>query len=89
MRTTKRWTMEILLDEQTPGGTRAAARLDTSDDAHLHGLGTWNGPVDAADPDDPDDAVVPSVGEELAVATALRQIAAKLSVRAIGDDQGR
>jgi hypothetical protein len=66
---TRRWTAEILLDEDDLGTTRAAARLDTSEDEHLHGLATWQDP----DPQAPSDA-----GVDVAVAEALSQIAAKL-----------
>jgi Domain of unknown function (DUF1876) len=76
MSTTKRWTAEILIDEEDDGTTRAVARLDTSDDAHVHGHGTWRRTGDAHDA---------AMGDELAVATALSQVAAKLSIRAAGD----
>ena len=66
---TRRWTAEILLDEDDLGTTRAAVRLDTSEDEHLHGLATWQDP----DPEDPCEA-----GDGVAVAEALSQIAAKL-----------
>ena len=64
---TRRWTAEILLDEDDLGTTRAAVRLDTSEDEHLHGLATWQ------DPEAPSEA-----GDDVAVAEALSQIAAKL-----------
>jgi hypothetical protein len=70
---TRRWTAEILLDEDDLGLTRAAVRLDTSDDAHLHGLATWQDP----DPETPSE-----VGDDVAVADALSQIAAGLRQRA-------
>jgi Domain of unknown function (DUF1876) len=66
---TRRWTAEILLDEDDLGTTRAVVRLDTSDDAHVHGLATWQDP----DPETPSD-----VGDDVAVADALSQVAAKL-----------
>ena len=66
---TRRWTAEILLDEDDLGTTRAAARLDTSEDEHLHGQATWQ---------DPDPEVPSQVGDDVAVAEALSQIAAKL-----------
>jgi Domain of unknown function (DUF1876) len=69
---TKRWTIEILLDNVEPGTARAVARLDTSEDDHLHGHGTWQG----ADED------VPGIGNDVAVSRALFEIADKLSVRA-------
>ena len=66
---TRRWTAEILLDEDDLGTTRAAVRLDTSEDAHLHGLATWQ---------DPDPEARCEAGDGVAVAEALSQIAAKL-----------
>jgi len=66
---TRRWTAEILLDEDDLGTTRAVVRLDTSEDAHLHGLGTWQ---------DTDLDALPEVGDDVAVAEALTQVAAKL-----------
>jgi Domain of unknown function (DUF1876) len=73
MSTAKRWTVEILLDEVDEGTTRAVARLDTSEDAHVHGRGTWH----RADEGD-----VAEVGDDVAVAQALAEIADKLSIRA-------
>jgi hypothetical protein len=70
---TRRWTAEILLDEDDLGTTRAAVRLDTSEDVHLHGLATWQVP----DPEAPFE-----VGDDVAVAAALSQVAAKLRQRA-------
>jgi Domain of unknown function (DUF1876) len=79
MSTTKRWTVEILLDEVDEGTTRAVARLDTSDDAHLHGRGTWR----RADEEDVANVVVVSeVGDDVAVSQALAEIAHKLAIRA-------
>jgi len=72
MKTTKRWTIEILLDEVDQGTTRAVARLDTSEDAHLHGQGTWQGEA----------AVAAEIGDDVAVSRALGEIAEKLSIRA-------
>jgi hypothetical protein len=73
MSTTKRWTVEIFLDEVDTGGTHAAARLDTSEDAHVHGHGTWPsmGDTDTSE-----------TGAEAAAGQALSQIAAKLATRA-------
>ena len=70
---TRRWTAEILLEEDDLGTTRAAVRLDTSEDEHLHGLATWQDP----DPEAPSEA-----GDDVAVAEALSQIAAKLRQQA-------
>jgi Domain of unknown function (DUF1876) len=80
MGTTKLWTVEIFLDEGDLGTTRATARLDTSDDAHLHGRGSWQ----SADEEEPSE-----VGDDVAVAEALSQIAAGLTIRAAGDGSGR
>jgi Domain of unknown function (DUF1876) len=66
---TRRWTAEILLHEDDLGTTRAAARLDTSEDEHLHGLATWQ---------DPDPEAPCEDGDDVAVAEALSQIVAKL-----------
>ena len=71
----KRWTVEILIHEDD-GTTHAVARLDTSEDAHLHGHGTCRGA------DDPDDRAVVVAGHETAVAEALREVADKLTARA-------
>jgi hypothetical protein len=79
MSTTKRWTVEILLDEEDLGTTHAVARLDTSEDAHLHGRGTWRSQGNTDDS---------TIGDDIAVANALSQIAAKLSVAATGGSNG-
>jgi hypothetical protein len=83
-----RWTVEILIDE-ADGGTHAVARLDTSDDAHVHGHGSCHRLPGAAgrdsDADAGDGTVAGSTGTvaaEIAVAAALREVATKLSVRA-------
>jgi len=72
MGTTKRWTIEIFLDEDGLGTTHAAARLDTSEDAHVHGHGTYRSPSDEASSE---------VGADAAVSDALSQIAMELSLR--------
>ncbi len=79
MSTTKRWMIEILLDEDDLGSTHVVARLDTSEDAHLQGRGTWHRQGTAEDP---------RIGDDIAVAKALSQIAAKLSVAATADTDG-
>ena len=85
-----RWTVEILIDE-ADRGTHAVARLDTSDDAHVHGHGSCQRLAGAAgsegdtDADAGDGTVAGSTGTvaaEIAVAAALREVATKLSVRA-------
>ena len=72
--TTKHWTIEIYIDQRDDGTTRARARLDTSDDVHLHGHGTA-GPT-------PQEAAVPEISEQVAVAQALSQISHTLFSRA-------
>jgi hypothetical protein len=72
----KRWTMEILLEEHPAGGARAVARLDTSEDAHLHGEGVCSVAVDP----DVDGGSGPAA--DRAVCMALSQIVATLSARA-------
>src|SRR5690348_3635848 len=74
MGTTKRWRVEIFLEEGADS-VRAAARLDTSEDAHVHGDGRW----ERTDEDE-----MLRAGEQLAVAEALSEIATKLSLRAVG-----
>ena len=76
MSTTKRWTAEILLDEDDLGTTHAVARLDTSEDAHLQGRGAWRSQGNTDDPE---------IGDDIAVAQALSELAAKLSVAATAD----
>jgi hypothetical protein len=72
---TKRWTAEILLDEDDLGITRATVRLDTSEDGHLHGIAVWQ---------DSDPLAPSGAGDDVAVAEALSQIAAKLRHQAAG-----
>jgi hypothetical protein len=79
MTTTKRWTVEILLSEEDLGTTHAVARMDTSEDAHLQGRGTWRSQSNTDDS---------KIGDDIAVAQALSQIAAKLSGAATGDSDG-
>ena len=79
MAMTRRWTAEILLDEDGLGTTRAVVRLDTSEDEHLHGLGTWR---------DPDPQAPVDTGDDVAVAEALTQVAAKLRQHAAAHSQG-
>jgi hypothetical protein len=64
MPTTKRWTVDIFLDEiAEERRTRAEARLRTSDDTHLTGVGTARR--------SPGDREIPEIGDEIAVARAL------------------
>ena len=73
MGTTKRWTAEILLDEDDLGTTRAAVRLDTSEDAHLHGRAVRHAFGEEH---------LPGIGSDAAVADALSQVVAKLRQQA-------
>ena len=69
MLTAKRWTVEVFISEHD-GRTHAEARLHTSDDTHLSARGTARR--------DPQDADVPEIGDELATARALSELAHKL-----------
>jgi hypothetical protein len=73
MNTHKRWRVEILINEHDHK-TQARARLDTNDDQHHHGQGTARrSPIDTN----------PSqIGDQLAVAQALSELANKLAARA-------
>ena len=73
---TQKWSIDIVIDEHE-GRTRAEARLHTHDDTHLRGVGfaTRN----------PKDKDVPEIGEELAVARALSELAHEL-LQATADD---
>jgi hypothetical protein len=75
---TKRWTVEIVIDEHDEDRrTHAEARLHTSDPTDLRGSGhAWRNPKDAE---------VPEIGDELAVARALSELAHRLLEAAAGD----
>lgn len=78
MATTKRWSVDIFIDEhEETRHTRAEARLHTGDPTHVRGVGT-----SARNPHDPE---VPEIGDELAVARALADLADKLSAAARQD----
>jgi hypothetical protein len=75
---TKTWTVEIVIDEHDDQRvTRAEARLHTSDPTDLRGVGTARR--------NPDDREVPEIGDELAVARALSDLAHRLLDAAVGD----
>lgn len=74
--TTAHWSIEIDLGEMN-GTTRAVARLHTNDDTTLVGIG-----LARLNPTDRD---VPEIGEELAAARALHDLADKLLGAAVGD----
>ena len=75
MATTKRWNVEIFIDEHD-GSTRAEARLKTADATHV-GTGTARR--------NPRDAEVPEIGDELAASRALSELAHQL-LDAAADD---
>jgi uncharacterized protein DUF1876 len=66
MNTAERWSVALTVQEHE-GQTRAEARLDLSDGAHLLGRGTAR-----RNPSDPD---VLEIGEKIAVARALSDVA--------------
>jgi uncharacterized protein DUF1876 len=78
MRTSKRWTVDILLDEDPDDrSTRAEARLHSGDPADVRGVGrSWRNP---GDPE------VPEIGDELAVARALADLANHLRAAAANE----
>jgi Domain of unknown function (DUF1876) len=73
---TKSWSVEIDLGEHD-GETHAVARLHTADRTSLSGTGSAR--LNPADPD------VPEIGDELAAARALSQLAHAL-LEAAADD---
>ncbi|MEV1117102.1 DUF1876 domain-containing protein [Actinosynnema sp. NPDC049800] len=79
MNTTKEWRVDITIDEHDEK-TRAKARLRTRDDTHLVGVGTAR--LNPADTD------VPEIGDELATARALSNLAHKLLDAATADIEG-
>ena len=76
MSASKRWTVEIHIDEHE-GRTRALARLHNRDGTGLVGLGLAR--LNPADRD------VPEIGDELAVARALSDLGHQLLDAAAGD----
>ena len=78
MNEAKRWTVDIDIDEHD-GRTRAVARLHTRDTESLVGVGLAR--LDPADRD------VPEIGDELAAARALSELAHRL-LSAAADDIG-
>jgi hypothetical protein len=80
MPTTKKWTVDIYLDEHAETRTtRAEARLHTDDATDVRGVGrSWRNPHDAE---------VPEIGDELAAARALADLADHLRTAAAGDIQ--
>jgi len=72
----KRWSVEIFIDERDQQ-THAEARLHTGDKTHLEGRGTARL--------NPADKNVPEIGDELAAARALSELAHTL-LQAAADD---
>jgi hypothetical protein len=71
MPTSRRWTVDIYIDEHDDDRlTRAEARLHTNDPTHLIGKGTAHR--------HPEDAEVSEIGDELAAARALSDLAHQL-----------
>jgi len=74
--TTATWSVELSIGE-LDGRTHAVARLRTDDDTHLVGTGFARL--------NPTDRNVPEIGEELAAARALHDLADRLLGAAVGD----
>ncbi|MET1060226.1 MAG: DUF1876 domain-containing protein [Nocardioides sp.] len=78
-RTAKHWSVEVFIGEHE-GKTRAEARLHTDDPTNLIGIGTSRL--------NPTDSDVPEIGDELAVARALSELAHLLLHAAAEDIAG-
>jgi hypothetical protein len=79
MAVTKRWSVDIFIGEED-GKTYAEARLHTQDATDLRGKG-----IARCNPHDTD---VPEIGDELATARALSDLAHHLLVAAAEDIEG-
>lgn len=78
MATVKRWSVDIYIDEHSDERrTWAEARLHTKDASDLHGTGTAHRNAY--------DREVPEIGDELAAARALADLAEKLRLAAVAD----
>jgi Rv2632c-like len=78
MTQTHRWNIEVFIDEHAEERrTHAEARLHTNDETRLVGRGAAHR--------HPDDADVAEIGDELAVARALSDLAHQLLDAAAGD----
>jgi hypothetical protein len=75
----KRWTVDIYVDEND-GHTYAEARLHTGVDTHMIGIGRAR--LNPADRD------IPEIGDELAAARALSDLAQRLLIAAARDIEG-
>jgi len=73
----KHWQVDVIIDEDENGRTRATARLHTLDRTHLSGTGTARR--------NPADRDVPEIGDELAASRALNDLAHNLLECAAGD----
>lgn len=80
MTTTKRWHVDIFIDEHDDDTTRAEARLRTTDQIQITGVGTARR--------NPHDANVPEIGDELATARALNKLAQRLLQASAEDIEG-
>lgn len=74
----RQWTVDIVIDEmEHEGTTRAEARLRADGEERVFGHGTAYR--------HPDDADVPRIGDELAVARALSELSHRLVLAAAED----
>jgi Domain of unknown function (DUF1876) len=76
MAATKRWTVDIFIDEDD-GRTYAEARLHSDADTHIVGIGRAR--LNPADKD------IPEIGDELAAARALSDLGHRLLLTAAAD----
>lgn len=78
MAATKRWTVDVYIDEhEEERSTRAEARLHTGRATDLRGIGVAQR--------NPDDREVPEIGDELAASRALADLAHQLLQATAGD----
>ena len=80
MAVTKTWDVEIFIAEHDDNTTRAEARLRTGEDTALTGVGIAR--------QNPHDVNVPEIGDELAAARALSELAHRLLDAAAEDIEG-
>lgn len=80
MAATKQWTVEIYIAEHDDDTTRAEARLRTGSGSQLNAVGTARR--------NPRDIGVPEIGDELAAARALAELAHRLLHAAADDIEG-
>lgn len=79
MATTKRWDLQVQIDEHDDTSTRAEARLATSS-GQLTGVGIARR--------NPKDHNIPEIGDELATARALSELSHQLLHAAAEDIEG-